>query len=1535
MDHFAVNFYFTDDWESGFTASLSIFNHSSNDVSGWTLEFEASFEITHLWGAEIIGKEGNHYTITNLDYNSTLVDGGSVSISLKGTPGNSAEPTHYIVQGKPIAGSSLIPTLLVNELTVTEGDSAAQNAIFAVKLSASSTESITVESIAVDDTATVGFDDTAQFDIFTLPTGETSQTISVPLLLVQEGRRQNLPLTQPTPNPSEKGNRREERLYNSFSNLFSLAGNFLPTALELPLNNLNVTDNNNFEALLLELLLNNRTVTGNNDRVIEDDDFVPSLPELSINELTVTDSDTPELVLSELGINNLTVTEEDSTQDATLTTNLSASSNESVKAEGRGQKAEGKEQVCKVKVDDNCLSELDTILTSATGETSQTISLLIIGEANFPSNETITVNLDNLNNATITDSQEVASVDDDDSTPVLPELPIDETTVTEDDNGTIDNDDSLPELSINNVTVTEGDSGTLDAIFTVNLSAASSESITVEYSTANETAIAGSDYTAQSGTITFNPGETSQTISVPVIGETIFEGNETFIVNLDNPNNATVANPQGIGTIDNDDSLPELSINNVTVTEGDSGTLDATFTVSLSAASSESVTVEYSTADETAIAGLDYTAQSGIIIFNPGETSQTITIPVIGETIFESDETFIVNLDNPNNATVANAQGIGTIDNDDSLPELSIDNVTVTEGDSGTLDATFTVNLSAASSESITVEYTTADDTAIAGLDYTAQSGLLTFNPGETSQTISVPVIGETIFESDETFIVNLDNVNNATVANPQGIGTIDNDDSLPELSINSVTVSEGDSGTQNATFTVSLSAASSESITVEYSTADDTATAGSDYITKSGILTFNPGETSQTISVPVIGEAIFEENETFIVNLDNPNNAAIANAQGVGTIDNDDSIPELSIDNVTITEGDSGTLDATFTVNLSAASSESITVEYATADETAIAGLDYTAQSGTIIFNPGETSQTISVPVIGETIFEGNETFIVNLDNPNNATVANPQGVGIIANDDSVPELSINDVTLTEGDSGTQNATFSVNLSAASGESITVEYSTADDTAIAGLDYTAQSGTIIFNPGETSQTISVPVIGEAIFEENETFIVNLDNPNNATVANAQGVGTIDNDDSIPELSINNVTITEGDSGTLDATFTVSLSAASSELITVEYATANDTAIAGLDYTAQSGTIIFNPGETSQTITVPVIGETNFEENETFIVNLNNPNNAAIANAQGTGTIEDDDFNYGEALQKSILFYYGQRSGELLDTNPFPWRGDSAVNDGSDVGIDLSGGYYDAGDHVKFGLPGAASMTMLSWGAIEYRDAYQQSGQLAEILDSIKWGTDYFLKAHITDHQGTKEFYGQVGDGNIDHAYWGAPEDMMMERPAYKIDRQNPGSDLAGETAASLAAASIAFRTIDEAYADTVNDPDGDYSDFAEGQIDYILGDNPQEFSYMVGFGDNYPLNYHHRAASGVTDIDDPRDNLYTLYGALVGGPAAADDADYVDERTDYIRNEVALDYNAGLTGALARMYQEFGGQSLDSIVGLNLDNLNGLTVAD
>src|SRR5688572_2969948 len=175
-------------------------------------------------------------------------------------------------------------------------------------------------------------------------------------------------------------------------------------------------------------------------------------------------------------------------------------------------------------------------------------------------------------------------------------------------------------------------------------------------------------------------------------------------------------------------------------------------------------------------------------------------------------------------------------------------------------------------------------------------------------------------------------------------------------------------------------------------------------------------------------------------------------------------------------------------------------------------------------------------------------------------------------------------------------------------------------------------------------------------------------------------------------------------------------------------------------------------------------------------------------------------FNYAEALQKSLFFYEAQRSGDLPANNRVNWRGDSGLQDGADVGRDLTGGWYDAGDHVKFGLPMAATATMLAWSLVEYRNAYVQTGQLANALDQLKWATDYFIKAHPT----ANELYGQVGNGGTDHAWWGPAEVMQMSRPSYRVTTSCPGSDLAGETAAAMAAASMAFRPTDPTYANTL-----------------------------------------------------------------------------------------------------------------------------------
>lgn len=332
-----------------------------------------------------------------------------------------------------------------------------------------------------------------------------------------------------------------------------------------------------------------------------------------------------------------------------------------------------------------------------------------------------------------------------------------------------------------------------------------------------------------------------------------------------------------------------------------------------------------------------------------------------------------------------------------------------------------------------------------------------------------------------------------------------------------------------------------------------------------------------------------------------------------------------LRVADVTVTEGDSGAAMANFPVSLDFAAPVTMTVAYASSDQNGVAGVDYTAVSDTLTFSPGETDKTIAVPILGDLLDEEDETFVVTLSSPENAYLEDDQGIGTILDDDPAPSLSINDVVVTEGDSGSQMASFSVTLSTPSGKTVQVSYATADDTATAGADYTAVSGTLTFDPGETGKTISVSVLGDVLDEENETFSVDLSNLQNAAPGKSQGIGTIQDNDPLPELSINSLTITETDGTPQTMQFTVSLSAVSSKTVTVNYATSSNTATAGTDFTAVSDTLTFTPGQTSKTIPVAILSDLDAEDTETFVVNLSVPVNATLSVSQGIGTILDND----------------------------------------------------------------------------------------------------------------------------------------------------------------------------------------------------------------------------------------------------------------------------------------------------------------------
>ena len=473
-----------------------------------------------------------------------------------------------------------------------------------------------------------------------------------------------------------------------------------------------------------------------------------------------------------------------------------------------------------------------------------------------------------------------------------------------------------------------------------------------------------------------------------------------------------------------------------------------------------------------------------------------------------------------------------------------------------------------------------------------------------------------------------------------------------------------------------------------------------------------------------------------------------------------------------------------------------------------------------------------------------------------------------------------------------------------------------------------------------------------------------------------------------------------------------------------------------------------------------------------------------IEDSNGKSVGQQGKFAYGEALQKNFLFLEANRSGALGPDNRLEWRQDSTTNDGSTVGRDLEGGYFDAGDHVKFGQPMAASVNMLAWGGVEYKQAYAQMGQLDELLEAVKWGTDYFLKAHETSGGKTSKLWVQVAEGGTanDHGYWGSPESVESKttRNAFAIDPSRPGSDVAASTSSALAAASMLFRGVDNAYADKLlknaeqlfefaethqgkysdsvpqaspfytswsgygdelasgaawlhkatgeqsylnkaedhfktkvgglgdwswavddhsygaavilaqesKDPtfkgqvegwlnnwvdgggsvnytnggfahraawgsvpvtssaaflaqlyndtvkeDSRYSKFANKQVDYILGDNPANLSYMVGFGDKYPQRPHHRGSAPNLGGSATAIQENILYGAVVGGPGSADDFSHNDRRDDWVTNEVGTSYNAPFASALIQQYDNLGGDplsegQLDDLVGVDANGV-------
>ncbi len=330
-----------------------------------------------------------------------------------------------------------------------------------------------------------------------------------------------------------------------------------------------------------------------------------------------------------------------------------------------------------------------------------------------------------------------------------------------------------PFFTISNPTIVENNSGTNNLIFKVTLSTTSTQTITVNYATANNTATAGSDYTATTGTLTFTPGQISQDIIISVNGDTAIEPDETFLINLSNPSNALITDNQGLGTITNDDgdnTSVTLAVSPASVTED--GTTNLVYTFTRSGSTTNALTVNY-TLGGTATLNTDYTrtGTTNTVTFAANSSTATVTVDPTADTTVENNETVALTLASGTGYTVGTATAVtGTITNDD-FSKLSINNITVVEG----LDnnATLTVTVNNPNPQPISVNYTTAPINATANVDYTSKTGTLTIAANTSTATISIPILNDNLNEANETFAINLSNPVNATLTNNKGIVTI------------------------------------------------------------------------------------------------------------------------------------------------------------------------------------------------------------------------------------------------------------------------------------------------------------------------------------------------------------------------------------------------------------------------------------------------------------------------------------------------------------------------------------------------------------------------------------------------------------------------------------------------------------------------------------------------------------------------------------------------------------------------------------------
>lgn len=774
-----------------------------------------------------------------------------------------------------------------------------------------------------------------------------------------------------------------------------------------------------------------------------------------------------------------------------------------------------------------------------------------------------------------------------------------------------------------------------------------SGNISVSYSSADGTAVAGSDYTASSGTLNWADGDSAnKSFTVPILDDRLLESAETFSVSISAPTNDAELGTQTSATVsvndieegDLDFSAPSYSV------DEDGGSI--TITVTRSNGSDRAVSVVYSSSDGTANSGADYTGVANILNWSDGDSaSKTFTVPILDDALVEGDETFALGLSSAGGGAALGSQSSATVTIADTEPSILKFNASTYSVNEDAGSVTISVSRTGGSNGAVTVNYATNNGSAVAGSDFTAVSGTLSWADGDSAlKTFTVPILDDTTVESNESIVLLLSSPTGGAVLGTPSSAPVTIVDIEPGILNFTNTGYSADENDGTLIMTVSRSNGTTGAVSVSYSSSNGSATAGADYTAVSGTLSWTDGEsTNKSFAVPIFDDVLVEGNENFSVSLSSPAGGATLGtvATATGTII-DIEAGQLQFTSSSYSVDENG---GSLTISVSRVGGDlgAISVDYGTTNISATSGVDFGLTSGTLNWADGETAdKSFVIPINDDNVLEGDETFTVNLSSPTSgASLGAIPNASVTIVDQEAGTLAFNSGTYVVDENGV-SLLVTVTRSSGSDGAVAVNYASSDGTASSPADYTAVSGTLNWSDGDTAdKSFSIPVFTDALVEGNETFSLSLSTPTGGSSLGAQATATVTINDIVIygslRFSASSYTVNEND-GTV--TIAVERVGGSGGAVSVAYTTANVTAASGFDYTATSGTLSWADGDAAdKTFSIAINDDSVVEGNEVFNVVLTSPSGGASLGLPNPATINIIDFVEYGTLQLSAASY--------------------------------------------------------------------------------------------------------------------------------------------------------------------------------------------------------------------------------------------------------------------------------------------------------